>query len=73
MLVYCAYYVESNSLAIWDWVGGLAIMAAFAVVFLVKKTYDWLADEHSPYPFTPAEIQRWNVDERLTHIRSRTQ
>ena len=43
-------------------------MAAFAVIFLVKMTYSWLADKDSPYPFTDAELSRWNVDARLARV-----
>jgi hypothetical protein len=66
LLVYYVYYVESKDLAsVWDWVGGVAVMAAFAGIFLVKMTYSWLADRDSPYHFTEVEMRRWNVDERL--------
>ena len=66
LLVYYVYYVESNDLvSIWDWVGGVVVMAAFAGVFLVKMTYSWLADKDSPYRFTEAEMGRWNVEARL--------
>jgi Protein of unknown function with HXXEE motif len=69
LLVYYAYYVESNDLAsVWDWVGGVAAMAAFAFVVLLKMGYGWLADENSPYPFTEAEMRRWNVDARLARL-----
>ena len=69
LLVYYVYYVESNDLvSVWDWVGGVAVTAAFAVIFLVKMTYSWLADKDSPYPFTDAEMDRWDVDARLARI-----
>jgi hypothetical protein len=72
LLIYYVYDVESNNLAsLWDWVGGLALVAAFAVIFLVKMTYDWLADEDSPHPFTPAEMRRWDVDARLARVSRR--
>ena len=29
-------------------------MASFAVIFLMKMTYSWLADKDSHYPFTDA-------------------
>jgi Protein of unknown function with HXXEE motif len=71
LLVYYAYYVESKNLAsVWDWVGGVAVMAAFAVIFLLKMTYTWLAARNSPYPFTEAEMQRWDVDARLARRRT---
>ncbi len=69
LLGYYAYYVESNDLAsIWDWVGGIAVMAAFAVIFLLKMTYTWLADRNSPHSFTDAEMHRWNVDAKLARL-----
>ena len=56
LLVYYVSYLESNdSLSLWDWVGGIAVTASFAVIFLMKMTYSWLADKDSPYPFTDAE------------------
>ena len=70
LLVYYVYYVESKDLAsVWDWVGGVAVMAGFAVIFLMKMTYSWLADRDSPYPFTDDELRRWNVDAKLARTR----
>jgi Protein of unknown function with HXXEE motif len=69
LLVYYVYYLESKDLAsLWDWVGGVAVMAAFAGIFLLKMTYSWLADQDSPYHFTEAEIGRWDVDAKLARI-----
>jgi hypothetical protein len=66
LLGYYISYVESNdSLTVWDWIGAIAVMATFAVIFLLKMTYTWLADENSPYPFTNDEMNRWNVPQRL--------
>ena len=56
----------------WDWIGGVLLMLGFAVVFLVKMTYTWLADEHSKYPFTDAEMKRWNVDARMGRAAARS-
>ena len=65
-LVYFMIHVTSNDLAsAWDWIGGVLLMLAFAVIFLVKMTYTWLADKDSKYPFTDAEMKRWNVDARI--------
>ena len=36
---------------------------------LGKMTYSWLADKNSPYPFTDAEMKRWNVDRRLALLK----
>jgi hypothetical protein len=70
LLVYYAIYVESNDLAsVWDWVGGVALMAGFAVIFLFKMTYSWLADKNSPYPFTDTELHRWDIDAKLARLR----
>jgi hypothetical protein len=64
------YYLESDKLAsIWDWIGGVAVMAGLAVIFLLKMTYAWLAD--SPCHFTDAEMSRWNVDTRLARATGR--
>jgi Protein of unknown function with HXXEE motif len=69
LLVYYVSYVESHdSLSVWDWVGGIAVMASFAVVFLMKMTYSWLADENSPYPFADDELSRWDVEGRLARV-----
>jgi Protein of unknown function with HXXEE motif len=66
---YYVYYVESNNLAsVWDWLGGIATMIAFAVTFLLKMTYTWLADRDSPYHFTEDEMGRWNVDAKLARL-----
>jgi hypothetical protein len=65
-LIYFMIHVISNDLAsAWDWIGGILLMIGFAVVFLVKMTYTWLADRNSKYPFTDAEMKRWNVDARI--------
>ena len=72
-LVYFMVYVISNDLAsAWDWVAGVALMAAFAVIFLVKMTYTWLADENSKYPFTDTEMKRWNVDARIARASAKS-
>jgi hypothetical protein len=61
--------VISNDLAgAWDWIGGVLLMIGFAVIFLVKMTYTWLADKNSKYPFTDAEMKRWNVDARIARV-----
>jgi Protein of unknown function with HXXEE motif len=66
LIVFYAYYVESNNLAsVWDWVGGVVAMAVFAFIVLLKLGYGWLADKNSPYQFSDAEMRRWNVDARL--------
>ena len=72
-LVYFTIYVISNDLAsAWDWIGGVLLMLGFAVVFLVKMTYTWLADTNSAYPFTDAEMKRWNVDARMGRAAARS-
>jgi hypothetical protein len=58
--------------AFWDWVGGVVLTVAFAAIFLANMTYDWLADK-SPYPFTDAEMRRWNVDGRVAPVSLLTQ
>jgi len=70
-LVYFMVHVISNNLAsAWDWIGGILLMIGFAVVFLVKMTYTWLADKNSKCPFTDAEMKRWNVDARIARAAS---
>ncbi len=69
LLVYYVSYVESSdSLTVWDWIGGIAVTASFAVIFLMKMTYSWLADRDSPYHFTDAEMARFNVDDKLARL-----
>lgn len=64
--VYYVWHVESANLAgVWDWVGAIAILPVFVVVVMLKLTFTWLADLDSPYPFTDAEMGKWNVDARL--------
>ena len=71
-LVYFMVYVISNDLAsAWDWIGGVLLTAAFAVIFLMKMTYTWLADKDSRYVFTDAEMKRWNVDARIARAAAR--
>jgi Protein of unknown function with HXXEE motif len=66
LLVYYIGYLESNdTLSVWDWAGAIAVTASFAVIFLLKMTYTWLADKNSPYPFTDNEMNRWNVEQKL--------
>jgi hypothetical protein len=64
--IYYVWHVESSNLAsVWDWVAALALLPVFVVVVILKLTFTWLADENSPYPFTDAETQKWNVDAKL--------
>ena len=67
--IYYVYDVESKHLAsVWDWVGAVVATAVFMFLSLGKMTYNWLADKNSPYPFTHAEMKRWNVDQRLARL-----
>lgn len=64
--IYYVWHVESSDLAsVWDWVGAVALLPVFAFVVMIKLTFTWLADENSPYHFTEAEMDKWNVDARL--------
>jgi hypothetical protein len=36
---------------------------------MLKLTFTWLADENSPYRFTEAEMQKWDVDRKLARSR----
>jgi hypothetical protein len=64
--IYHVWHVESSDLAsVWDWVGAFLLLPVFVVVVMVKLTFTWLADTNSPYSFTEAEMQKWNVDAKL--------
>ena len=66
------YYIHSHGLVgIWDWVFGVAYMAAFHYVCLLKMTYTWLADRDSQYPFTDEEMRRFNVAGRIERLATR--
>jgi hypothetical protein len=45
-------------------------MAFFIAVGMMKVGYGLLADENSPYPFAPEEMQRFERRRRLAQIRS---
>jgi hypothetical protein len=67
------YYIHADGLvSVWDWVFGVAYMAAFHYVCLLKMTYTWLADRNSPFPFSEAEMRRFSVREKLDRLNRRT-
>lgn len=62
------YLVEVHQQALitgWDWVLALAYVLLFGVVIMQGIGFRLLAATDSPYPFTPAEMSRWNRVERL--------
>ena len=67
--IYYIVYVESHGLAAWwNWLLAVPLLMAFIVLSLLKLTYSWLADEHSPYVFADEEMHRWHVDERMAAL-----
>jgi Protein of unknown function with HXXEE motif len=68
--IYYVWHVESSDLASgWDWLGAVLLLPVFVVVVMLKLTFTWLADENSPYRFTEAEMQKWDVDRKLARSR----
>jgi Protein of unknown function with HXXEE motif len=68
--IYYVWHVESSDLASgWDWLGAFLLLPVFVVVVMLKLTFTWLADENSPYRFTEAEMQKWDVDRKLARSR----
>ena len=49
----------------WDWVGAVICLIPFVVVLMLKLTFTWLADKDSPYPFSDAEMRKWDVAGKL--------
>lgn len=67
--IWYVVYVQTNNLATgWDWLGAVLLLPAFAFVVMIKLTFTWLADENSPYRFTDAEMQKWNMPERIARL-----
>jgi hypothetical protein len=48
-----------------DWFIAVPYLIGWAGVFLAWMGYVWLADRHSPYPFTPEEMSRFERYRRL--------
>lgn len=60
-------HMQSNGLLTpRDWLYGVLGTWAFSYLLLAKTTFGWLPDYNSPYPYTPAEMQRWGA--RLTGL-----
>jgi Protein of unknown function with HXXEE motif len=71
--IYYIYYVQSTGIAgIWDWVIALVYVVFTVVVLFNQMTYKWLADKNSPYPFSYAEMRRWNVQEKVGRLKAGT-
>ena len=65
------YLVEVYSksmIDLWDWVFAVAYMALFMGVGMMRIGYGLLADENSPYPFAPEEIERFDRGNHLARI-----
>ncbi len=52
-------------ISLWDWVFAVALMALLMGGCMMGIGYGTLADEDSPYPFAPEEIERFD---RLGHL-----
>ncbi|ROS26278.1 HXXEE domain-containing protein [Cellulomonas sp. PhB150] len=52
----------------WDWLFGVLYTAFFIGVIMLRIGYTALVSKTSPYPFEPAEMQRWNRAGRLARI-----
>lgn len=70
--IYFIYYaVGEGLLTPMDWVLGFAITAFVGVVIVYWLGYKFLADEHSPYPFSQEEMERKWILERLKTLDER--
>lgn len=70
--IYYLYIVISTGIVSgWDWVIGLVYMFLWVLIVLNKMTYHWLADKNSPYPFTEAEMRRWDIRGRMERLNVR--
>jgi hypothetical protein len=68
--IYYLYIIHSTGMVSgWDWVIGLVYMFLWMGIVLYKMTYDWLADKNSPYPFTEAEMKKWNVQGKMERLK----
>lgn len=66
---YYLYYLVSHHLVTgWDWGIGVVYTGAFMYVALVKMTYDWMANQNSRFRFDPAEMNRFDVPQKLSHL-----
>jgi hypothetical protein len=65
-----AWYLREVQTAPLDWVFAIVCIAVFVVVGMLKLGYGILADENSPYPFAPEEMERFGRRQRLARLRA---
>lgn len=63
------WYISADGLATgWDWVFGVIALPIIMAFGVGLPTYVWMADRNSPYPFSAAELRRFNAQERLARL-----
>lgn len=63
------WYISANGIATgWDWLFGVIALPFIMAFGVALPTYVWMADRNSPYPFTPAELRRFDAQERLARL-----
>lgn len=69
-----AYYIEyvyaHGLIHPWHWIAGIAC-AALGAILIVGLPVILLRDKNSPYPFSPEEMTRFRVEEKLERRRQR--
>ncbi|QEG34363.1 HXXEE domain-containing protein [Bythopirellula goksoeyrii] len=72
-IYYMWYVADQNLSAWWMWpVGGaIAFAATFFGVYL--PITHWFKDENSCYPFSPQEMARFRVEQKMNHLASNQQ
>ncbi|KAL4801805.1 hypothetical protein BDV18DRAFT_148205 [Aspergillus unguis] len=67
---YIRHTTSTGQLTGQQWVLGIAYCFAFLYASLIKSTFGWLVDYNSPYPFSPAEMQRGGMLEWIMRVRN---
>ena len=63
------WYLREVETSARDWAFALLYVALVIVVGMLKVGYGLLANENSPYPFAPEEMDRFGRRRRLAHVR----
>ncbi|HXY30469.1 MAG TPA: HXXEE domain-containing protein [Gemmatimonadaceae bacterium] len=59
---------STSAVSPWNWVFGVAYMAAFAGIGMKAIGYGLLGNKDSPYPFAPEEMERFDRRGRLARL-----
>lgn len=68
---YIRYVVGHDIVTGWDWFFGALGLPAAMVLIIALPTYTWMARRDSPYPFSRAELERFNARWFLSRLGQR--